>query len=217
MTFYAIFAAALFLPARLRLSAILAVLGILALAGRLWPADGTWRFYTDPIILEFGAGLLVGVLYTSGRAMPGAIAGAVAAAGLFLFGLGVVYDAALPRVALSGVPAGLIVGGLVMLEKRHPFRDLRLPRRLGDASYSIYLTHVITLAALTKLLGPLHTGWPTPWAPSMALYLAAAAIVGPTVYRFVETPANALARRVWPDAPAQTVPAEQPADLRAPF
>ncbi|MFX8633201.1 hypothetical protein ABTM26_19635, partial [Acinetobacter baumannii] len=45
-----------------------------------------------------------------------------------------------------GLPAFLIVTGALALEPK--LKDWRLPMLLGDASYSIYLTHGVVLSAV---------------------------------------------------------------------
>ena len=67
MAFYAMFAASLFLPKPIRLWALLALLAGLAISGAIVPLDGIAGFYTDPIILEFAAGLLIARAWTGGR------------------------------------------------------------------------------------------------------------------------------------------------------
>ena len=59
MMVYILFACALFAPTRLRVGVTLGVLCALAVFGMHRPLSGAALFYTNPIILEFGAGLLI--------------------------------------------------------------------------------------------------------------------------------------------------------------
>jgi exopolysaccharide production protein ExoZ len=70
MMFYLIFAFVLFLPPYARLGTIAAVLAGLSIAGAMLPSSGLLSFYTNPIILEFGAGALVGAIYVSSARVP---------------------------------------------------------------------------------------------------------------------------------------------------
>ena len=102
------------------------------------------------------------------------------------------------RVLCWGVPAMLIVGGAVLLD---PLLAGRIPRavlHLGDASYSLYLSHLLVLMAVFRLERAVFSAatvlrfgfWP------LAL-LTGAVAVGTRLglYRWVERPlTTALAR-----------------------
>ena len=70
MAFYVMFAVSLALPRSIRLWALLALLGGLVALGAAMPLSGILAFYTDPIILEFAAGLLLAKAWTSGVTVP---------------------------------------------------------------------------------------------------------------------------------------------------
>lgn len=80
------------------------------------------------------------------------------------------------RALVYGVPAFLLVFGIVLREKRKPFKQSSVNKFaffLGDASYSIYLTHVFFVMALGTILkkGHLNT------IPADALIIAGSIIV----------------------------------------
>lgn len=108
---------------------------------------GEARFYGKTMLLEFPVGMALGWLYLSGRVRLGLWGWAVAASGFALLYL--VYTLApwtwstLP----GGLPAALVVGGAVLAT---PIRSW-LFEKLGDISYSLYLTHGITLSILAQL------------------------------------------------------------------
>jgi exopolysaccharide production protein ExoZ len=56
------------------------------------------------------------------------------------------------RVLSWGIPSAVLIFGLVRLENQTKLRVPRLFIYLGNASYSIYLTHLITLLVITKVL-----------------------------------------------------------------
>lgn len=199
MMFYVIFAFTLFLPHHFRLGAVITALGALSVLGTTSHATGVLGFYANPIILEFGAGTLIGAIYMSNVRVSHAAAGATFAIGVvLLFGLGVFAN--LPRFSSAGIPATLIVGGLIMLEKKRGFPNLPLLSQIGDASYSIYLTHIITLRFITILWMILELdakGWKGPLF--YCIVLVATTVLGFTAYRLIEKPLTTAARMLWPE------------------
>jgi exopolysaccharide production protein ExoZ len=116
--------------------------------------------------------------------------------GILLVGFGLML-CPLPndiRLGARMVGAVLTVGGILMAEpglsiSRHRFLEL-----LGDASYSLYLTHVVVLALLVGVL------WKTRMLlhhPGLTLPLAAAMCVGVGigVYWLVERPVVSFCQR----------------------
>ncbi len=128
-------------------------------AGPACRPGGAWRgdaaraaslaFYTDPIILEFAAGLLIAKAWTSGVTVPVKAASLVTLLGFALLLAG--SETTLPRIVAAGIPAFLIVAGAVFSESRYRLNPSRTLVLLGDASYSIYLSHVIVLPVVAKL------------------------------------------------------------------
>ncbi|WP_279478863.1 acyltransferase [Aureimonas sp. SK2] len=141
MAFYALFALALVLPRRVQVPAALAALVLVALVGRILRPGGVAGFYTDPVILEFALGLVVGMIYASGLRLPRRACLAFLAAGILLMAGAEEAN----RLPTAGLPAAMIVLGAVFLERASG--PLRLPVMglLGDASYAIYLVHLPVL------------------------------------------------------------------------
>ena len=80
------------------------------------------------------------------------------------------------RVVQFGIPASLIVYGAVSLEVS---RGVTLPHwmeRIGDASYSIYLSHLLVMVALGRIWGA--SGWNGPAQSGLAFMLIAASVIG---------------------------------------
>jgi exopolysaccharide production protein ExoZ len=99
------------------------------------------------------------------------------------------------RVLTWGVPAFAIVAGAVSLE---PLVAPALPRwllALGDASYSIYLSHGFVLPALMLLIGRFVARGAWAETITIILCLAASSIVGWVFYLLVENPMLKLLRR----------------------
>src|SRR5207248_6670198 len=100
------------------------------------------------------------------------------------------------RVWLWGVPAALIVGGCLWLERQERVPSLPALAILGDASYSIYLAHAVAITALwnfwmaanlrSDLLGELMF---------IATAIGAGILLGLALYVLVEKPITNLMRR----------------------
>lgn len=205
MYFYLVFALLLFFPER-RLVPLLGLwAGAVVCANLLLPASAgaTLHLVAHPLTLEFISGCLAALLIHRGVARAGwlCLGTGIAAwlAGYFLhvhLGRGL-EPSAWMRVLLFGAPAALVVYGLVALEMCH---GLVLPRwtvRLGDASYSLYLSHVLVMGALAR--------FGTGFAPAgdlalrpllLAVLVVAAAGFGLACYRFLEKPLIRGARRM---------------------
>jgi peptidoglycan/LPS O-acetylase OafA/YrhL len=146
MLFYGVFAAALFL-ARDPLVVVLPALAVLTLISLVIPPD--WPAITSlasPFLLEFLFGVLIGRAFLAKWLQKVPAAWAVAAGAAGLVGLAILpVDGPWERVALWGAAASLAVLGGVICEG---WLGRRLPDLLiwiGEASYSMYLTHVFIL------------------------------------------------------------------------
>jgi exopolysaccharide production protein ExoZ len=197
MMFYLIFALILFAPMRFRLPAVMGALVGLVVLGFI-PHAGTSQldFYTNPIILEFAMGVCLGAAVTAQRRAPAPIAAAAVFAGFGLF-IATALTASVgdrglmfgDRVLMWGIPAALLVSGCVFLEREIGPWLAPLPLLLGDASYSIYLVHWITLSAAFGAWGKVHA-LHNPAGMAVTMIGAALASVGAgvLVYWFVERP-----------------------------
>ena len=153
--FYLLFAATLMAPARWRawlVSGVLAALVALRPLGDT--ANAAWATYTDPILLEFAAGLWLGWAWSAER-LPGR------GPAILLMGLGVAglaataisgVDVSGARVLLWGVPAIALVTGAVSFERHGAIPRWRGLEAIGDASYSIYLVHGLAISAVVRLM-----------------------------------------------------------------
>jgi exopolysaccharide production protein ExoZ len=194
MMFYAIFTVCLFFPRRWCLAAALAILCALPLSRGIWPQYGVYTFYTDPAVLEFAAGLVIGAAFTARTSTRFIVIVEIMITATLLGALASVSS--LPGVVVFGLPAALIVCALVFLERKHGVPCWAGARALGDASYSLYLTHAIVLAAFTRL-------WLAAALPIRGIFtllfivasIAATVCVAWATYRLIEVPLIAVARR----------------------
>lgn len=179
--FYALASAALWLR-RPFVTLSLVLIG-LVLCHRFVPHVVWAHSWTDPIILEFLAGLWLARAYQTGWWMK-------VRTGTFLAVLGVgllcaLHHSGLPRWIAAGLPATLITGAFALSS---PFRWPQWMLLLGEASYALYLSHRFVLRPLTLVLVPMLA--PAPWAITLFVCIAvsAACLVAVMVHLWFERP-----------------------------
>jgi exopolysaccharide production protein ExoZ len=154
--FYLAFALTLLLPARRRAMVLSAGLVLLCLAGLAIPrGQPIVAAYTDPLVLEFVAGVWLAKAWQAGRlGSPARAWAAILAGGLILLAVGATgADASgWARLPYWGLPALLIVWGALSLERARRTRPIAALKLMGDASYSIYLAHGLALSVAFKVL-----------------------------------------------------------------
>jgi exopolysaccharide production protein ExoZ len=194
--FYIVFAASLRFALRGRLFFVSAVmLGLVVLGRVARPADFTARFLTDPLLLEFvmGIGAYLYLRSTVCRPLCNLL---LLTVGLFaLVGLSV-FDLHVNRVLTYGMPFMLIFCAIAGSESaiRSISRSavVRACCALGDASYSLYLSHPFALAAAAFAVR--HFGIQRHAAVSVALLCLVALLVGYACYSVVEVNLNRYAK-----------------------
>jgi peptidoglycan/LPS O-acetylase OafA/YrhL len=194
MLFYLIFAIALVLPGKRRFIALIAANVGLVILGAFTHGPLVVSFYTNPIVLEFVFGVIVGLLYTSGYRMSRAASGITVTVGaLTMIGLAAAWgQTAILRVVVWGIPAALIVLALALTENTRPVADRRRLRFLGDASYSVYIVHGVLLSAMLSAVK--HENLPK--IIMIPLGGPLAVIAGLIVYRYLERPMTRYLRDV---------------------
>ena len=192
--FYLLFAGTLWLArGRIRLLVILVILTTLSVVGFLHgTVDAFLQDLTHPLMLEFAAGIVVAAQFDRLRALPVAASVALLAAGvgLIIALTGPGTDGAPVRAVTLGPAAALIVAGGIGLEdalRAAPSQGLLL---LGDASYSLYLTHPISISAAAVVWERLHlpTGPRVAAAFFVPLAMGVSVSVALVFYRFLEAP-----------------------------
>ena len=153
MLFYAVFAGGLLIGMPLRFAAV-ALLALVTSGALLHPDSAVLRLWTTPLLLEFFVGLLFATLIRP--------TGTAVGLGMIFCGVGGLacaellwrYDEAW-RVLAWGVPSAAIVYGALSVEHagRWPKQSLRWLERIGDASYSLYLTHGLVIAMMHRGFG----------------------------------------------------------------
>lgn len=184
MYFYAMFAIGL--AFRRPLAITLMVGAIVVVFGQLGVGDSSnaiFVAYTSPIITEFFQGMLIALVHQRRSLARLWVALPIGIVALLLAGN---FDA--PRLLIWGLPSTLILIGCLALEDAKRMPSIPLFKLLGDASYSIYLSHafVLQIGLLVWWKVPL-TGW------AQFVIFTPAAVVGCTfigvlIYRYVEQP-----------------------------
>lgn len=183
MMFYLVFTLVLFLGERWRFGVLVGALAAIVALHFVLRAAYVHAF-TDPVVLEFAAGVVVGRLWLQGARLSFGAALAMAGLGFLLLAASPLFDTDMPRALHWGLPATMIVAGAVFAERARPFRPAALPSFLGDASYSIYLWHVVVAVLTTGVV--LRIGIPAALQP--ATILVATLALSAMLYLVVEKP-----------------------------
>ncbi len=165
------------------------------------PVSEPWQVVvTSPMAWEFIAGALVGLYW---RRIPtrlgrpsfwlGAVGFAVAM--FTLSRLGFWDQDQLRRTLVFGSCSTAIVLGLVVRERARNKRPHVWLRVLGDASFSIYLSHLFVITACARIWGRsgLNSAWPEHVA-FIAVTMAASVAAGVICYHLIERPLFSITR-----------------------
>jgi peptidoglycan/LPS O-acetylase OafA/YrhL len=200
--FYLLFGLTLLIkPRGLGLATCLGVLILVAAYGSFGhPRNPIVGFYCYFIILEFGAGVVIGwVLLRLGHPEPDAprpwaTAAVAALAALALLG-GYFVLPQVDRVVISGLPAIVLVAAAIRLEQHGLRLTWPLAKRLGDASYAIYLTHFFVTQAVTRAAARLPVANTLIFSGLVILCLVLSCLLGLIVHDRVEAPLTRLVTR----------------------
>ena len=157
------------------------------------------RFWGAPIILEFLLGVGIASIWRFAPRRLGLWAVGLAVLG---FGLGLVFgyggiddvralndpSNGLRRAAVWGLPSAMLVFGVVRMERtdQAPGRLERAATFMGDASYSIYLVHVLVIRALGRMF---ESGMVAlPGDAVVGLTVVASLAAGAVVHVWIERP-----------------------------
>lgn len=195
MFFYALFGLCLMFRRERVVIGVLIALCLLVGVGKLTGPfqQAALVVYTSPLMLEFGLGVAIGWLYCSGRLSTSRTAAVV------LGGVGVYL---LSREGTTPFRADQMMGSaaLVVASLSEGLRQWQnaILKVLGDASYSIYLTHIPALGVArvtyAKLVGD-ETSLLLAWG-FVASALAFCCLVGWLSFLFVERPLFRLIGRI---------------------
>lgn len=197
MLFYALFGAAILAPVRLVVPLVtMALAGLVAAQTLAGPLPLPFGFWGQPIVLEFAAGMAVGLLRQNGLRLDGRLRWLMVAAGVGLL-VAATGDGwaqtSWGAVALRGPAALLLVTAAACGRNvTAPSALVRSLAVLGDASYALYLVHPFAMRALREVFARLA---PNATGLFIALALVAAVLAALAVYHWFERPMTRVLRR----------------------
>jgi exopolysaccharide production protein ExoZ len=198
MAFYLLFAATLALPRPWQLACLSVVLLLLPSTRLAGTSSSTaLRFYTDPHLVEFLAGIWLAVLQIErqGHAAVRALLVIGGAVALSIYGL--IHS---PKPLPYGPIAFTTVAATLFFERRaHGVPHWIVPRLLGDASYSIYLWHTLAISLSAKVA--IALGMPS--TAALFLHLVAGIGSGLLAYFVFERPMLTFFRSAASERPRQ--------------
>ena len=219
MFFYALFALALFLPARIGFWLLLGTFLVIVGAGALihpWsdPASATSpaAFLSRPVILLFAAGMIIARMVKFGAGggpvrWPLLFASALYAGAVYLSIITAEpHEPPFPLAALFWIPGILAVLLTVSSASKTEGRGDRALEQLGDASYCTYLFGSLTYF----LIHPLAVKLPHSIAVAVVLLITSALVanvVGLGFFLVCQRPCDALLDRLLRARPARVVDA----------
>lgn len=195
MYFYSVFAVLLFLPKNYLLPGLIGWGGLILVGNIILSGSNNsfFEIYFSPLTLEFIIGCLMGILYFS-RSIKGnanaiaLIALAVWIVGYYLFReiTGNETPSEWMRVLVFGFPAALALYAALLYEKNHGAIMPSWICKVGDVSYSVYLSHVLVLGVVGRFwsLFAVEGYWDN--IVMLLIMLIAVLIYGQVSYRYIE-------------------------------
>jgi len=201
MFFYLLFALALAL--RLGVVRLLTpVMIILTIIGIFhqpsWPAISV---LLDPLLLEFLAGVVLGHFALKVFRMNLALSACMGIASLGILLVVPLGEFPGARLVQWGIPAALLVQSVLAIEYRYGDSWPQWSLLLGDASYSLYLGHLLVFVLLTNLLEKSHIitrgvfRWQSEFLTVVVLFFGSI-FASLLTYRLLEKPINDKLRRL---------------------
>ncbi|KVL89530.1 hypothetical protein WT09_17140 [Burkholderia stagnalis] len=191
--FYLVFAIALTLKGRSWFTSTV-LLAAAVLCSRVALHGSAGDFYGNTIVFEFSFGCFVGAAWLAGKRLgkfAACVSGTVA---LALMATMAPMLSEANRVIAVGIPAALLVSAFVSMEREVTWGTLM--HRMGDASYSLYLTHVFAVPVSLKIIQRADSRHVLPGDLVTLLSVAASIIAAMGAYRLIERPiAGLLSRR----------------------
>jgi exopolysaccharide production protein ExoZ len=182
MFFYALFALALFMKRNV-FRFVGVFLTLLAVGSYFRQPSWPWpSFYLNSLVLEFYFGMLIAKSCLAGKRLSWKAALPILVLGTVLLLLPTPLDS-LPPVLPEGIPAAMMIWSVASLEDFIP----RIPwvAVLSEASYSIYLFHLLAAQLPAVALAKMHLKLPL---LAVILSIAISLTLGVVVHRYIERP-----------------------------
>ncbi len=188
MVFYLLFSFCLPFRKGWRVVSISLLITALYVVGLVGAKNGSIAsFYGDTVIFEFLMGVVLAAYLIPFLRLSAPWAWGLLALSLIAL---VCIEAArldLPRAVKFGLPAFFAIAAAINLERLSAIPAFPALVKLGDASYSIYLSHIFALAGLRMIVGFLDIDLsPLAACAFIVIGLAASAILGLLIHQYVE-------------------------------
>lgn len=181
--------------------AVLALWGLIVIVGHTYfisnPSENpgpAMKLVFHPLTLEFIGGATIALLLRGGVTGKGYMVMIIGVAG-FLFTAIWLHASNITldingwwRVLCFGLPSLLVVYGAASAEIGGKVRFPGIMRKIGDASYSIYLAHVLVLSAIGRVWAQIVTPDLINHVVALVIMMLAVVITGLISYRWVEKP-----------------------------
>lgn len=201
MYFYFIIAFLLFLPERKFLSALGVWMVFLIVSSHFYFASPAMQVVANPLACEFIAGcLLARFLFCTNKSSDSIVLILAMLVFLLGFGIYIYFYAKIEiggwfRVLLFGIPSIAVIYSAVALE----LNGAKFPKvlnKIGDASYSIYLSHVLVLLVMKRILDFSFVQQPVPHFLVMIATFITVIYVGMFSYNYLEKPMMVYFRKL---------------------
>lgn len=171
------------------------VAGAIGIGLWLHPQQAIAAMATSTLLLEFAAGVYVGSLWSRGLFLKPPAAAAFVLLGAAALGYADYTALAVDEVLKFGFPCLLIFVGLISLERSKSFAFASpVMLKIGDWSYSIYLTHLLSLGLFGRIYRLLHC---PPPAILVLAQMGLVVLIAACTYRWLEQPMHLwLSRRL---------------------
>ena len=200
MLFYGVFAVAIALGVP-RIRFCLLALMLVFFAGRYFDEVVPLAFYAQSIVFEFVLGICIAVYFSRVKTLPTLAGWLAMGAGLILM-FGFNWSSSADRLLTWGIAAAFLVLGALWLEPWTAKARVLAPLSfLGDASYSIYLSHTFVVPAGVLVLRKMGFQDMLVVAPTVLL---AVVLSGCASYLWIERPMTRQLKRMLFKTPAQS-------------
>jgi exopolysaccharide production protein ExoZ len=156
----------------------------------------------DPLVLEFILGAMVAIIFGKGWIPKfGWVFAALGIIGILIGGI--IYhgetsitEAKWTRFGIYGTASVLVLYGMVGAELRSKSYLPVILRKMGDVSYSIYLTHILVIAGIAHIWHRKATTSIWEQSVMIGVMVFGTVIFGGLVYQFLEKPIHEFSRRL---------------------
>jgi len=207
MFFYIIFfLMLLFLPQKHLFKALISWIGFIIFLNLTFNYNNPYfRLISDPLTIEFILGSIMAICFYKVNKKVSNIFLIVVVIFSFVISIfiyynyflskGVIFISGWDRVAVFGVPSVCIVFAFVLLE-RNGISINFIITKIGDASYSIYLSHLLTLNVIGRIWSKFSTNSIWDNYIMLPILLISSIIVGMFSYKYIEKPLISYAKKI---------------------